>query len=292
MLSVIIPSRNEQFLVQTVNDIYSKAAGEIEIIIILDGAPPVTPLPNKDNLHIIQFGKPRGMRKAINAGVAIAQGEFIMKCDAHCAFDQNFDQKLQFDLKENWIAIPRRYSLNPEEWQPRRKGYLDYLYIAKPEDQGFWGGVCITSKPWSEKNYDAKLKEKPIDDLMTFQGSCYFMYKDYFRELELLDAKNFGGSGKEALEISIKCWLSGGRVIRNKNTWYAHLHKGRNYGRGFPVSSGQLHMSAKQINKWLLSDKTWAKQKHDFGWLLKKFNPPDWEKFAWEDKSWRKKLTK
>jgi glycosyltransferase involved in cell wall biosynthesis len=291
MLSVIIPARNETFLFETVEDIFSKAKGEIEVIVILDGAPAVSTLKERPNLHIIHFGKPRGMRKAINAGISIAQGKYIMKSDAHCMYEKGFDVKLKGSLKENWIAVPRRYSLNPEEWRRRRKGPLDYLYIATPENQGYWGGVVITSKPWREKNYDLKLREKLIDDLMSFQGSCYFMHKDYFDELELLDSVNFGGSGKEALEVSIKCWLSGGRVIRNKKTWYAHLHKGRGYGRGFRTSSRQYHKSSAAINKWLLFDKPWVKQEYDFKWLINKFNPPGWEDFQWKSDDWKKKLT-
>ena len=35
-LSVIIPSRNEQFLPETVNDLFAKAAGDIEVIVVVE----------------------------------------------------------------------------------------------------------------------------------------------------------------------------------------------------------------------------------------------------------------
>jgi glycosyltransferase involved in cell wall biosynthesis len=91
MVSVIIPARNETFLSETIEDIFSKAKEAIEIIVVLDGTPAVSPLKEGPNLHIIRFGKPRGMRKAINTGVSIAQGKYIMKSDAHCMYDKGLD---------------------------------------------------------------------------------------------------------------------------------------------------------------------------------------------------------
>jgi hypothetical protein len=182
--------------------------------------------------------------------------------------------------------------LNPEEWRQRRKRHVDYLHLSYPEDQGKWGGVTLANKWWREKNYDKGLMKKPIDDLMGFQGSCYFMHRKYFHELDLLDDINYGGSGKEAIEVSLKCWLSGGRVIRNKKTWYAHLHKGRKYSRGFTRSRGHMFKSAKQINKWFLFGKAYDKQKHELKWLIDKFDPPGWEGCNWNDEGWKRSLIK
>ena len=292
MVSIIIPSRNEKFLSKTVEDIFLKAKGDVEVIVILDGPHSGTPLKENPNLHVIKLGTVRGMRMSINAGVAISRGKYIMKSDAHCMYEEGFDVKLKKDCKENWIAVPRRYTLNPEEWRPRRKSPVDYLYISSPEDQGYWGGLCIAGKKWRKKNSDIKLRKKLIDDLMSFQGSCYFMHKKYFYELDLLDDINYGASGKEALEVLLKCWLSGGRVIRNKKTWYAHLHKGRKYGRGFRVGRSHRLKSGNQINKWLIFGEAWDKQKHDFKWLVDKFDPPDWKKRDWDDESWKRSLIK
>ena len=43
-VSVVIPSRGEQFLAPTVKDVLAKAAGNIEVIAVLDGYWPPTPL--------------------------------------------------------------------------------------------------------------------------------------------------------------------------------------------------------------------------------------------------------
>lgn len=72
-LSVIIPSRNEIFLKKTVEDLLSKAEGEIEVIAVLDGYWPTPPLNDDNRLIILHRGDAMGMRAAINGVAAIAK---------------------------------------------------------------------------------------------------------------------------------------------------------------------------------------------------------------------------
>src|SRR3972149_437337 len=95
MLSVIIPSRNEQYLTKTVDDLFAKATGEIEVIVILDEKD--QELKTRPNLIVHKkIGQP-GMKSAINQGVDLARGEYIMKTDAHCMFGIGFDAILIAD---------------------------------------------------------------------------------------------------------------------------------------------------------------------------------------------------
>src|SRR3990167_6732652 len=117
MVSVIVPSRNEKYLYKTIQDLMAKAKGSIQIIAVLDGYwPNIEEIINGPKVIYLHFSKTRGMRNAINSAVAIAQGDYILKCDAHCMFDEGYDVKLQADCEDNWIVIPRRYALDPEKW--------------------------------------------------------------------------------------------------------------------------------------------------------------------------------
>ncbi len=266
LVSIIIPARNEKFLQKTIWDLLEKAKSDIEIIAVLDGYWPSPPLTDEHRLKIIHRGATFGMRAAINAGVAIANGKYILKCDAHCMFDEGFDTKLAADCEKNWVVIPRRFALNAERWQltDNSKYPVDYMYLS-PELHG---------EAWNEKNKDPKLKEKLIDDTMSSQGSCWFMHKDYFYELELEDEENYGTFSNEFQEIGLKCWLSGGRVVTNKKTWYAHLHKTE--GRGYSLEGGQIEKGAEYTKRWL-TNTAWHKQTLPFDWLIKKFWPvPKW----------------
>jgi hypothetical protein len=115
---------------------------------------------------------------------------------------------------------------------------------------------------------------------MSSQGSLWFMSKDYFNYLELMDEENYGTFPQEFQEIGLKCWLSGGEVKINKKTWYAHWHKGKKPDgtnvRNYYLDKRELVKTNEYVNRWM-KEKVWHKQIHDFQWLLDKFKPvPGW----------------
>lgn len=265
LVSIIIPSRNEPYLNKTIQDILLKATGEIEIVVVLDGYWP-DEIIESPHLGYIHYGTARGMRNAINSAVQGAQGEYILKCDAHVMFDKGFDEKLKKDIKNNWVVVPRRYALDPIQWEleENAKYPVDYMYL----DRELHGRI------WEERNKDKLLESKKIDDLMSSQGSCWFMKKDYYLSLELLDEENYGSFFNEFQEIGLKCWLSGGEVKVNKKTWYAHWHKPKEVGRGYSLTSKD---GTDYVNKWLSNDFIWHKQTKSLKWLINKFKPvPTW----------------
>lgn len=279
MLSVIIPARNEQFLQATINDLLKNARDEIEIIAVLEGYWPDPPLQDDKRVIIIHNSLSNGMRTAINQGVAIARGEWIMKTDAHCMFDDGFDIKLIADCEPNWVVVPRRKRLDAENWciQDVGKPDIDQEYICYPENEMDYGGAGLNGKIWPERSLQRL--DILIDDDMTMQGSCWFMARDYFYELELMDRDNYGEFWNEAQEISMKAWLSGGKVVRNKKTWYAHLHKGKKYGRGYFLDEKWLKQGRNFMNGWMVYGENWHKQTKPLSWLIERFYPvPTWSK--------------
>lgn len=280
MLSIIIPSCNEIFLQPTIDGLIESSEGEIEIIAVIDGDWPKVPI--KDDSHVILIHHiKRGMRNAINEAARIAKGKYIMKCDGHCLFDKGFDIKLVADCEPNWLSVPTRYSLDGDKWERKsdKNKIINYMYIIpprkKPEgDVKFWEtGFCGVK--WDKKN------DKLIDDLMTFQGSCWFMHREYYYKIEGLDEKVGGTFTKEAQELGNKVWLSGGRVIRNKNTWYAHLHKGKKYGRGYYLGRREIQSGNEAINNYWMNNR-WPGRIRDFKWLIDHFAPvPGWEDYEW-----------
>jgi glycosyltransferase involved in cell wall biosynthesis len=277
-LSIIIPSRNEKYLQQTINDVMAKAEGSIEVIVVLDGYWPTPPLKDDPRLKIVHHGASRGMRGSINNGVSIAMGKYLMKSDAHCMFDKGFDTKMASYIRPNWVVVPRRKRLDAVNWQisDEVKPDVDYEYLTYPNTSGNWTDG-LHGRAWSER---AKERAKIlIDDNMSAQGSCWFMHRDYFNELELEDEANYGSFSNEFQEIGLKCWLSGGRVVTNKKTWYAHFHKTE--GRGYSLDGRQIEKGAAYINRWL-TNTAWHRQTLPFTWLIERFWPvPGWP----EDKS-------
>ena len=252
-LSVIIPARNEFYLAETINSLFESAEGGIEVIAILDGYWPLPPIEDRPNLTLVHHTESIGMRAAINEAANLATGTYLMKCDAHCLFDKGFDTKMIAVCWPNCTVVPRRYALDAEKWE-RGQQKCDYQYIRREDFKG---------RDWNECEGD---------DLMTFQGSCWFMHRQRFFDLECLDDVNYGHMGKEAQEICLKSWLSGGKCIVNKNTWYAHLDK---KARGYSLSKETKDKSRLFAMDFWLHNR-WSKQARDFQWLIDKFNPPSW----------------
>jgi len=269
--SVIIPSRNEPYLQQTIQDLLYKATGEIEIIAVLEGYwPPAEEIVSDPRVTYIHFSKATGMRNAINSAASIAKGEYLLKIDAHCIIGEGYDEILAKDCDYDWVVVPRRYPLDVKKWQVEERSDdkypVDYMYLSKD----------LHGVVWKEKNNDPELYKKQIDDLMSSQGSCWFMKKTYFYWLELMDEENYGSFASEFQEIGLKTWLSGGKVKVNKGTWYAHWHKTE--GRGYSLNSEEADKGSEYTKKWK-TERIWRKQRHELDWLINKFmEVPTWEK--------------
>ena len=282
LVSVIIPARNEQFLRQTTEELLSKATGEIEIIICLDGYYPPDTL-SDERVKYLHKEKSDGMRNAINSCVEVAKGDFIMKIDGHCMVSKGYDEALANCCEKDWVIIPTRKRLDAENWciQETKKLDIEAMYLGYPDDEDGWGGAGMNGKVWNDKII--KNKDIRLDDEIGFQGSCWFMHRDYFYFLELMDNENYGTFGKEPQEIGLKCWLSGGMVKRNKDVFYAHLHKGKRYGRGYPLDKRDFDKATKYCNKFC-SNQGWHKQTRTFKSLIDHFSPmPEWEKAEWNE---------
>jgi len=264
MLSIVIPARFEKYLQQTIYSILGAATGEIEIIAVLDGYWPDPPIEDKPNVHLIHFPEPRGMRAAINAGAKLAKGEYLMKCDAHCMFAHAFDEVLKADCEDDWTLVPVRYSLDSNKWTKKEDKKYEFEYISSDDLKG---------KRWPE--YAKRVEGETICDLMTSQGSCWFMRWQRFWDLGGEDEENYGTMGREAQEICLKSWLSGGRYALDRNTWYAHWSKSKSDPR---FSHRDEKQKSVKFAKDLWMNDKWPLATRTLQWLVDKFAPvPTWE---------------
>lgn len=288
LLSVLIPSRNERFLRQTVEDLLRHATQEIEIIVALDGAWPVEALPDDKRVKVIHFGSPRGMRACINAAAGVARGKYLMKVDAHCMVSEGFDEMLKQNCEDDWVVIPRRKRLDAELWaiQDVGKPDVDYEYLSYPlwkeeEEPGLHGTI------WTQRIIERRDKpEYEIDDNPAFQGSCYFTTRKHWDRIGGLPEEQYYSFIGEPQQLGMKTWLSGGRVVICKSAWIGHLHKGRKYGRGYSISGSELKAGNSYSCSYWMND-SWPDAKYTMDWFVnEKFPgmphwPSDWRE-KWE----------
>ena len=283
-LSIIIPSKDEPYLNETVKDILEKATSDIEIIVNLDNELPQSLVNENGGVTYIHSTQPKGMRGGVNAGLQMATGDYVMKCDAHCLFAEGFDETILKDFQDNWLVIPRRYSLYADGWKrDMRFPPKDYHYLSYPTDSRTYGR-SIFPQEWKERAIERA--EYLIDDTMTFQGSCYIANRKYFmKHVGFLDDKpdtytQFAG---EPLEVGLKYWLGGGEVKVNKHTWYAHLFKNKNFYKNVAGSHAKrFKIDTKTAGGHSYGAKHWMGNEepnmiHPFSWLIEKFWPvPGW----------------
>ena len=271
MISIIIPARAEKYLNRTIKDIQAKAKGDIEIIVILEGS-------DDERLPKVKYiynPTAIGMKYAINQGVKIAIGEYLMKIDGHCIVSPGFDSQLIKDHQPDWIQIPRRYKLNEEKWEPDFSDFIDYEYWIWPRN---YKPVSLHGFRWRERTkQQANLL---IDDTLTFQGSFWFMTKDHWDKHDFMNDEGYNElHAQEAAYIGNTTWMSDGRVVVNKNLWYCHLRGTRGYGIDHTAQNKCYEYSYKH---WVLDNK------NKFIKLIEKFWPiPNWPE-NWQNQLYEK----
>jgi glycosyltransferase involved in cell wall biosynthesis len=304
-LSIIIPSKNEMFLNATINDILQHIEADTEVIAVLDGV--WSDVPQHERVNVIYLSESIGQRAATNIGVKLAQGKYIIKCDAHCAFEQGFDRKMIEGFEktgDNVCFVPIMRNLWAFDWKCYKCGWKRYqgptpekcpdcgtsdkirkkmMWIGKERPQST--SYCFDSEPHFQyfteyrkrKEVRKQAEETGITETMSLQGSFFMCTKEKYQELNICD-EEFGSWGNQGIEVACKFWLSGGRVLVNHKTWYAHMFRTQGGDFSFPYhQSGHQVAKCKEKVKDLFFNNKWEKQIHSLGWLVEKFMPvADW----------------
>ncbi|OFW53984.1 MAG: hypothetical protein A2163_07895 [Actinobacteria bacterium RBG_13_35_12] len=119
--------------------------------------------------------------------------------------------------------------------------------------------------------------DKELNESMSIQGSCFMVTRDKWFELDIC-SEEFNSWGQQGVEVACKTWLSGGKVIVNHKTWYAHMFRTQGGDFSFPYDNPQSKVLENRAkSKELFAGNKWFKAIHDFQWLINKFNPPDWQ---------------
>ena len=291
-LSVLIPARNEMFLMNTIQDILDNAETNIEVIAVLDGQWPVEPIPDHERVTLIYHPLSVGQRAATNEAARLASANYVMKCDAHCSFGKGFDRIMLEDIQDDMTMVPIMYNLHAFDWvcdngHRRYQGpsgpckecggetHRDILWKTKrnPESTAFRFDRDLHFQYWQE--YKKKQKGDLVES-MSIQGSCFMLSRDRYFALDICDEKH-GSWGQQGTEVACKSWLSGGRVIVNRRTHYAHMFRTQGGDFGFPYPNPGIEKARKYSRDLWLNNK-WDKAIHPLSWLIERFAPvPDWE---------------
>jgi hypothetical protein len=314
-LSILIPARNEMFVKHTVEDILKNKRGKTEVIVGLDGEWADPGIPDHPDVRIVHVSEPRGQRAMTNMLAKLSKAKYVAKCDAHTAYDEGFDVKLMDAFKEtgdNTIMCPVMRNLWAFSWKCMGCGKKTYQgktptscedcnnttkftrklkWYAKPSPQS----TAYTFDTNLHFQYHSEWRRKQEGELvesMSLQGSFFMLTREKYWELNICDEKH-GSWGQQGVEIAMKFWLSGGQVIVNKRTWYAHLFRTAGGDFSFPYEQKQSQVeAARKYSKEIWFNNAFEKQIYPLSWVIEKFAPINgsgkW--VGWHDSSGREAL--
>jgi hypothetical protein len=303
-LSVLIPARNEIFLQKTIESVLENIELDTEILAVCDGYWPDPPVLDHPRVTIVHHTVPIGQRAATNEAARISQAKYVMKLDAHCSVGKGFDRILAEDCQPDWTMIPMMWNLHAFDWECAC-GHRTYQG-AKPESCEKCGSpdlhMVIVWQPrgnkvtvswrfdknlqfqyWRKHHKRREVRKLDLIETMSFIGACWFVERERYWQLDGLDEKH-GSWGQVGSEVSLKTWLSGGKLITSKKTWFAHMFRTGNFagafggGGSFPYHLSQDQMDkARAYSQDMWFNNRWPKAIRPLQWVIDKFAPiPDW----------------
>lgn len=225
-LSILVPSRQEMFLSKTIENILENIEADTEIIAVLDGDWSDPPVPQHERVNIIYVSEAIGQRAATSLACKLSKARYVMKVDAHCAFDKGFDRKMLegFEKMGDCTMVPILKNLWGFDWQCEKCGSRWY--------QGPTPTRCMTQTrhvipneacdgkkfkriiTWAVEGGDDSTARKnwkgryaPQHSSFCFDSEPHFQYfSEYAKRPETLKMKEETGGFTETMSLQGSCW--------------------------------------------------------------------------------------
>ena len=116
-----------------------------------------------------------------------------------------------------------------------------------------------------------KIVKGDIVETMSLLGACFMLTRQKYWDLNICDEAH-GSWGQQGTEVACKTWLSGGKLMCNKKTWFAHMFRTQGGDFSFPYKITNREIErARQYSKDMWYNNKWPKAVHKLDWLFNKF---------------------
>lgn len=242
LVSIIIPTRNEgEMLHMTIESILDTTSGDdFEVIVVDDGSTDGSctrySRPGSGVRVVTTSGV--GVPRARNLGADHALGEVLVFLDAHCRVSPN-----AFDLLRRGLEAPGVAVMGPT-----------FTRLEQPEPKGC--GMKWRNHRLETVWFRPQSSQRPYAVPFT-PGGCQAFRQSVFNAIGRFD-EGFGQWGFQDIEICLRAWLLGYRVMVTANAVVAHHFRD---ARGFEVADEtvvysflrliHLHFSPSRIRRCL-----------------------------------------
>jgi hypothetical protein len=279
-LSILIPARNEMFISNTVKDILKNKRGNTEVIVGLDGLWAEPGIEDHPDVRIVYVSESIGQRAMTNKLCKLSTAKYVAKCDAHCAFDEGFDEKLLKAIEghDDWTVTPALKNLWAFDWKcpkcgsrwfqgPTPTQCMVHTDPAKNSSPLKPNPVCDNTEGFTRRMVWQPNPKRPTSRSFRFDKTMHFQYWREFNKrpegqgevtpslslqgsffmmtrkkyIELdICDEKHGSWGQQGTEVACKTWLSGGQVMCVQGTWYAHMFRTQGLDFGFPYPNSGM----------------------------------------------------
>jgi len=217
-LSILIPTRNEEWVRKTIADIIEHIEADTEILVGIDGSDDVEIAEeNNDRVRKHFTGKVLGQRAMTNELARLSDAKYVMKTDGHCSFSQGFDAAMMRQMDEKTILAPQMGVLTPQSWAIN--------------------GKKMTTRYCFDTNFVMQYdQENGNEETMCLQGSCWMISRENYWKWNVCD-EMLGSWGGQAAELGIAAWLHDARCRTTRDAYYGHVF--RHSDKDFPYERGE-----------------------------------------------------
>lgn len=228
LLSVVIPCLDDPDIASTVRSL-RETAPEVEIVVVNDSS---GNWPTLDGCKVVHNRRRCGSGPSRHIGSIYATGEWLLHTDSHVRFEKGWYEAFQKRVKplfEGYVTSPQTVFCGT------------MLALERDLSQhGEYSGATLNlagrdpGKPEVQQVFQANWKKHANgEEVGMLMGACSFVSRDWY--LSLSPHRHLRSYGLEEEALSLKTWLSGGRIEMLSGVRVGHIFRGKDArGREIP----------------------------------------------------------
>lgn len=239
LLSCVIPCLDDPDIASTVRSL-RETAPEVEIVVVNDSS---GNWPTLEGCKVVHNRHRCGSGPSRHIGAIYATGEWLLHTDSHMRFEKGwyeaFVDRVKFGANKPssyWTGVPIFEDAKPNT-------VLCGTMIALERDlsqHGEYSGATLNlvgpdpGKPEVQQVFQANWKKHANgEEIGMLMGACSFVSRDWY--LSLSPHRHLRSYGFEEESMSLKTWLSGGRIEMLSGVRVGHIFRGKDdRGREIP----------------------------------------------------------